>query len=81
MKKLTEAEFNAMRLKPAGKTSYARNMLFNMQPGEIILLEKQDWTQKRPPTQLINRLNKKTGRKYSLLKSLDKPGWVVVREK
>ena len=44
MKKLTREEAAQIKTKPNGRVSRTRLYLMMMQPGEIILLERLDWT-------------------------------------
>ena len=80
MKKLTREEVSKMPVKATGRSSIIKNILTNMNVGDIVLLEPNEWKQKdRSPVSYINRFAKNTGRAYLCLKPLDGSGWVIER--
>ncbi len=82
MKKLTREEANQLKWVPDGKSSYARTILMAMNKGEIILLEKKDWNQKRrTPGTYCLMLGRKTKREWTCRKLADGTGWIVERVK
>lgn len=81
MKILTKEQAEKIRTKPAGRSSRARTYLMAMKVGDIILLEKKDWTQRRrTPSTYCRELENKTGRKWECKTALDGSGWVIERE-
>jgi hypothetical protein len=54
----------------------------NMQVGDVIILEPQDWTQKyRKPSTYCLELGRKTGLGWTCMTALDGSGWVIERVK
>jgi hypothetical protein len=82
MRKLTEEEANSIPSRKAGKQSVARMALMNMEIGEIILLEKSDWKEKKnQPFDLIGRLRREKHRDFTCNIILDGSGWIIKRLK
>lgn len=80
MKTLTQEEADKIAVKPSGRGTYLRSVLFNMKVNDIILLEPKDWKWKRKqPTDYLRRLEKNNGLKFSCGKALDGSGWVIKR--
>jgi hypothetical protein len=50
-----------------------------MSIGEIILLEPQDWKQKRAPSTVIKRMTAKQDREWKCETVLQNRGWVIER--
>ena len=50
-----------------------------MEIGEIILLEPQDWKQKRAPITVIKLMTAKQGREWKCETVLQNRGWVIER--
>jgi len=81
MKRITKEEAAAMPKRPNKRLSWLRGILFGMTLGEIILLEPQDWKQKRAPITAIKRMTGKLGREWKCETLLYDKGWVIERIK
>ena len=82
MKKLSKEEAANIQTKPAGRSSMARTYLLGMEVGDIILLERKDWKQKkRKPSTYCRELERSTGRQWKCDTALDGSGWVIERLK
>jgi len=82
MKKLTREEAQLMDKRPFTRACMARIYLMNMQPGDIILLERKDWTRKHhPPTTLIYQIERKEKREYKCDILANRTGWIIERLK
>lgn len=81
MKKITKEEKDKLVLRK-GKSTPVRTGVMHLQPGEILLIDKSDWTQTNGPGQMLSRLSKKTGMEFKL-ETVDtgNGGWVVERVK
>ncbi len=80
MKKLTREEADAIPVFPHGKKTWLRATLLNMQPGEIILIERKEWTWKNQPlSTYCRRLEKLSNVKFDCKEAVDGSGWVVKR--
>ena len=53
MKKLTREEADVLPKRPNGRLSWARGVLFGMEIGEIVLMEKNDWHHQGVPNTVI----------------------------
>ncbi|MCB0755874.1 MAG: hypothetical protein H6603_07110 [Flavobacteriales bacterium] len=82
MKKLSKEEAASIATKPPGRSSVVRSYLLGMEVGDIILLEKKDWKQrKRKPSTYCRELERKSGRQWKCETALDGSGWVIERVK
>lgn len=82
MKKLSKEEAEKIRTRPSGRGSYAYKVLMAMRVGEIILLERKDWTWKsRKPGTYCKWLERKKNRKWNCAEAVDGSGWVIERVK
>jgi len=82
MKLLTKEEAQSIKVRPEGKSSYVKGLLTNMKPGDIILLEPQDWKPKyKKPSTYCLELGRKTGMGWKCATALDGSGWVIERIK
>lgn len=81
MKRLSKEEADKLVTRPNGRMNWARGVLFGMQEGEIILIERRDWKQKRVPSTVIKRMTGKKGREWTTRTLLDNSGWVIERLK
>ena len=82
MRPITREDAQKIKVRPNGRMNYVRGILMNMKPGELIFLEKADWTQKyRKPNTYCLQLGRKTGCKWTVLMALDGSGWVIERLK
>jgi hypothetical protein len=66
-------------LAKAGRTSKISAMTSTLQVGEMLEIKTTDWKGKKPPYNIINRLAKKTGRKFIKGRLPDGSGWGVKR--
>lgn len=80
MRKLTKEEAEKLVLKK-GSSSVVRTAVMHMTVGEILLVNKTDWTQQTGPGQMLTRLGKSTGMVFNLNALADGSGWVVERVK
>ena len=81
MKKITKEEAAKLQTK-VGSSSAVRTAVVHLKVGEILLIEKADWTQKKGPGQMLSRLAKKTGMEFKLQTvDSDGGGWIVERVK
>lgn len=79
MKKLTKEDAAKLLLRK-GTSSPVRTAVVQMQVGEILLIEKADWSQRNGPGQMCSRITKRTGQEYKLNAVADGSGWVVERK-
>jgi hypothetical protein len=79
MKRITKEEAAALPKRPNNRLSWFRGVLFGMKVGEIIMLEPQDWKQKRAPITVIKRMTGKQGREWKCETLLYGKGWVIER--
>jgi hypothetical protein len=79
MKRITKEEAAALPKRPNNRLSWFRGVLFGMSIGEIILLEPQDWKQKRAPSTVIKRMTAKQDREWKCETVLQNRGWVIER--
>ena len=78
MKKITKEEAAKLQTK-VGSSSAVRTVLVHLMVGEILLIEKADWTQKKGPGQMLSRLTERTKQRYKLEALADGSGWLVER--
>jgi len=82
MKHITKEEAQQIKVKPHGRASYARGVLLNMNIGDIIILEKADWNQKRlQPGTYCLQLGRDVKRLWKCETIVDGSGWVIGRVK
>lgn len=81
MKKLTEEEYNNLKMRGAGNRSRIFHMLFHMKVGEALLIEPEDWRHKGSPSRISRYIGKAYGREYRVNALLDGKGWAVKRVK
>lgn len=82
MKKITEAEAEAIVTKPIGNASHLRTMLLDLKPAEILLVERKDWKWKtKAPSVMCRRLERRSTLKFDCKVALDGSGWLIKREK
>lgn len=79
MRILTAEEAEKIALAKRGRTSKIGAMAFQLNVGEMLEILKTDWRGKNPPYDIINRLAKKTGRKFIKGRLPDGSGWGVKR--
>ena len=78
MKKITKEEAAKLQRK-LGSSTLVRTEVTFMKVGEILVIERKDWTQKKGPGQMIQRVTEKTKQKYMLKTLADESGWLVER--
>jgi len=82
MKKLTEAEAQAIATKPMGRVSRFRAQLLSMKVGEYLLIEKKEWEWKTAsPSVMCRRLEDRSSIRFDCKRTLDNSGWLIKREK
>lgn len=80
MKKLTSGEMDNEPWRGKGGSGKVFREVINLQPGEILLIEPNDWgARKYPPSQVVNYITKKYNRKYEFLRHAGGKGWRVKR--
>jgi hypothetical protein len=82
MKKITKEELQKMELKPTKRQTLARTYILRMQPGDIILIERHEWTwKKHKPSVIANEIAKRKRWKLTCNELTDGTGWVIERLK
>jgi len=82
MKRITKAEADQMVKRPDGRLTYARGLLITMKVGEVILLERKDWTRKwQVPSTFCKWLGRETTGAWKCETLMDGTGWVIERLK
>jgi hypothetical protein len=81
MKKITKEERDKMMWRGRGGSSLVFRTMAGMNVGDIYLIEPDDWKRKYPPTSIVRYIEKKYGRKYYTLRSVEGKGWSVERLK
>jgi hypothetical protein len=79
MKRLTREEADDLQKRPDGRISWFRGLLLGMRLGDIILLEPNDWKQKRAPKTVIRRMTGMKKRRWKCETVLNNRGWVIER--
>jgi len=77
MKKLTKEEAEKMTVR-LGSSTVVRSTVMNMQVGEILHIEPNDWLKSKGPGQMLGRLKKTSGKSFTL-KTVVSGGWLVER--
>ena len=78
MKKITKEEAEKLQTK-LGSSTVVRTEVTFMKVGEVLIIEKRDWTQKKGPGQMLQRVTEKTKQRYTLKTLADESGWLVER--
>lgn len=79
MKKLTKEEAEGRVMVTNGRTTKIWAAVAGLLTGEVLIIERKDWTGKRPPYDVVKRVAKKTNHQYEWGRSLDGKGWEVRR--
>lgn len=79
MKKITEEEFDRLRLHGKGSTSPAYNKIMALKPGEALIIEKKEWHVRYPVTTIVNRIARKHNMKFKAGSLPDRSGWGIKR--
>ncbi len=79
MKIISKEEAGAMLVRK-GSASILRTRLEAMKPGEVMLLERKDWHQKKnPPTVMCTQIRKRTGATFVVNVLASGEGWLIER--
>lgn len=79
MKKISEEEFQELKMGYQGRKSVVRLTIEKMEAGEIYKIEPGDWHAKKNPSYLCRILETKRKRKYEVITLANKTGWVIKR--
>ena len=79
MKKLNAEEGKDFLPITNGRTTMIYAALLTLEVNEVLLITRQDWKGKRPPYEVVSRVEKKTGRTFLKGRSPDGQGWAVKR--
>jgi len=79
MQKLSAEEAKDLVLITGKRVSKISAQLLQLNVNEALLILRSDWKGKKPPYNIINRLAKKTGRKFIKGRLPDGSGWGVKR--
>ncbi len=79
MKKYSVEEAKSLHIVTSGRTTKISAMTYSLEIGEAFDITRADWKGKKPPYNIINRVAKKTGRKFIKGRLPDGTGWVVKR--
>jgi hypothetical protein len=78
MRAVSREEAGRFAIKKGG-SGVVRTAVLAMKPGDILLIERQDWRQKNGPTQMLTRLKKGTGMDFKCEIVANGGGWLVER--
>ena len=79
-RKITDEELKKLRAVRIGKKHPLRAQIEMMGIGENLQVPPEDFKWKgQTPKRFCNAITKTTGKKFEVLKLLDKKGWVVIR--
>jgi hypothetical protein len=81
MRLITKEEKEKMPLRGRGGSSLVFRNVIELEPGQILFIEPQDWQRKHPPTTVVHYIERKYKRKFSTLYHATGQGWVVERLK
>ncbi|MCF8256641.1 MAG: hypothetical protein K9J06_03760 [Flavobacteriales bacterium] len=79
MRKLTQAEFDALTLIGKGRQSAFSRAVAALAVGEALFLPMEEWKKKYHPGNPVRTIAKKYGRKFDVLREVKGTGWVVKR--
>lgn len=79
MKVLSAEEGNHLTPVTNGRTTLVSATVSNLQVGQVLIVTHADWESKNSPYQVVNRVTKKTGRKFEKGRMPDGSGWMVRR--
>lgn len=79
MKIIPKEEFTGPLPGKPGKDSPLRAMLLQLRPGDVLEIEKSEWTKAKPPYHIIAHLKKKLKRTFEYCRKLDGNGWMFRR--
>ncbi|GDX53034.1 MAG: hypothetical protein D4R43_03180 [Sphingobacteriales bacterium] len=78
MRKITKEEAEKFVTQRASTTPI-RSAAEGLKPGEILLIELNDWQQKKGPYYMLKKIEKLFGYKYDCKKISSGDGWIVER--
>ena len=79
MKKLTSAEYEELPIRGKGRSSHVFNSIVNLQVGEALLIEKNDWKRKASPSTLVRYIEKNHDMRFTCGSITGGNGWAVRR--
>ncbi len=79
MKKLTQDEYNQLPIRGKGRSSHVFNSIVNLQIGEALLIEKNDWKRKASPSTLVRYIEKNHDMRFTCGSLAGGNGWAVRR--
>lgn len=79
MKKLTSAEYEQLPIRGKGRSSHVFNSIVNLQIGEALLIEKNDWKRKVSPSTLVRYIEKNHDMRFTCGSIAGGNGWAVRR--
>jgi hypothetical protein len=81
MKLITKEERDKQPWRGKGGSSLVFRSLIELEVGQILFIEPQDWQRKHPPTTVARYIEKKYSRKFFTLRHAGGKGWAVERLK
>ena len=82
MKLITKDDMENQPWRGRGGSSKVFREIVNLQKGQILFIEPEDWgARKYPPTRMSSRIAKKYGYKFRQGRTPDKSGWAIGRVK
>ena len=80
MKIVTKEETQNEPWSGRGGSSKVFRAIINLQPGQLLFIEPNDWgSRKYPPSQVVHYIEKKYNRKHEFLRHAGGKGWRVER--
>jgi len=82
MKKITNEEFSTLALKLENRNHPVRDYLLQLQTGEILQVNRNEWKWRtKSPSFICRSIERKTTRRFDCFKLTDGTGWVIKRTK
>ena len=79
-RRINREEFQKLGSRPIGKKHEVRVAIENMPKGELLHITRSEFTWKKcTPFFFINQIAKTTGKKFVLVETKNRLGWVVER--
>ncbi|MEO8149647.1 MAG: hypothetical protein ABI723_18560 [Bacteroidia bacterium] len=79
-RKISSDEARKLGLKPMGKKHPVRALIETMHPGELLHITREDFKWKaHTPLLFTNQIMKTSDKKFVVMKTVNKNGWVVER--
>lgn len=80
MRRISKKEAEKLKTQVNGKRSRVRAEIESLEVGEIMLLERKDWTQPtHSPTRMVKQVETAMKRKYTCARLIDGTGWLIER--